>query len=495
MGFGDVSSNNPRARTKTPNIDAMGRSGIRFLEAHSSGSTCIPSRYGLVTGRYQFRDPGAPKSPDMAKLGGAGYLPPLIESGRETIGTLMQRAGYATACIGKWHLGMNWERKDPTQPVGLLDPDSRRTNTDFSRGARDGPNSRGFDYSFIIPSSASDPPFIFIRNGAVLDPEMALIPEIYPTRQKEPVYEWDLKYVSAPGDVYWARGVIWKNGEIAKSYRIERCADEIVAEATAYIARQARANPSQPFLLYLPLPGPHTPWLPNQKFRGTSEIGAYGDYVAQMDDAVGRVREALAASGVAENTLVLFTSDNGAHWGEEDVQQYGHLCSPGRRGQKGDIWEGGHRVPLVVTWPRQIKGPATYAHQISLVDIIATLADITGEPINDAHAEDSFSFRRVIEGDYTTPTRDSIIHGWGTAIVKDGWKLISFLGSGGFTSPNRLRPVPGGPRGQLYHLELDPGETTNLYLQEPARVAELSQLLEKQVTQGFTRPRAKKPAR
>ena len=491
MGFGDVSSNNPQARTKTPHLDELGRMGIRFTEAHSSGSTCIPSRYGLMTGRYQFRDPAAPKGPDMAKLGGAGYLPPLIEPGRETLGTLMKRAGYTTACIGKWHLGMNWEQKDPARPPGLLKPDARHTNTDFSRVAREGPNSRGFDYSFIIPSSASDPPFVFIRNGRVLDAEVVLIPEIYPTRKPEPVYEWDLKYVSAPGDVYWGRGVIWKNGEISKSYRIERCADEIVGEATAFIARQARNSPRQPFLLYLPLPGPHTPWLPNEKFRGTSAIGAYGDYVAQMDDAVGQVRAALATAGLAEDTLLIFTSDNGAHWGEEDVLQYGHRCAADRRGQKGDVWDGGHRVPLFVVWPRQIKGPASYAHPVSLVDILATLADITGLTLSDSHAEDSISFHRVILGDYARPTRDSIIHGWGTAIVKDGWKLMNFLGSGGFTSPTRLRPVEGGPRGQLYHVEPDPGETHNLYLQEPAKVAELSRLLEMYVAQGFSRPRRK----
>jgi len=489
MGFGDVSSNNPLARTKTPNIDALSWSGIRFTEAHSSATTCIPSRYALLTGRHYFRAPTYREY--GAKLGGPGYLPPLIEAGRETIGTLMQRAGYTTACIGKWHLGMNWELKDPTKPPGLVGPDSRRTNTDFSRRTQNGPNTRGFNYSFIIPSSASDPPYVFIKNGQVLDPDVALISDIYPARKKDTVYEWDRKYVAEPGDVYWARGVIWKNGEISRSFRIEKGSDTIVAEALSFIKEQAERKPAKPFMLYLPLPGPHTPWLPNEKFRGTSGMGAYGDYVGQMDHAVGQVWDTLSALGMADNTLLIFTSDNGAHWGKEDVLQYAHESNCGRRGMKGDLWDGGHHVPLLAVWPRQTKQPVTYAHSVCLSDIIATLADLTGQTITDKYAEDSVSFYRVIKGDHRTPTRDSIIYesSGGLAIVKDGWKLIRVLGSGGFTLPNLLRPVPSGPKGQLYHVETDPLERTNLYLQESTKIAELSALLDLQVTQGHSRPR------
>ena len=491
MGFGDVSSNNPHARTRTPNIDKLSESGIRFTEAHSGGATCTPSRYGLLTGRYYFRSPMY--RDNGAKLGGPGYLPPLIEPGRETIGSLMQKAGYTTACIGKWHLGMSWALKDPAKPRGLLGPGTRYTNTDFAHRTQDGPNSRGFDYSFIIPSSLSDPPFVFLRNGQVFDPEVVLIPDIYPTRQKDTVYEWDLKYVAEPGDVYWARGVIWKNGEISKSYRVEKCADTIVAEAVTFIEDQAKKNPAKPFMLYLPLPGPHTPWLPNEKFRGTSGMGAYGDYVAQMDHAVGQIRDTLAALGMADNTLLIFSSDNGAHWGEEDVQQQAHESNWGRRGQKADVWDGGHHVPMFITWPAEIREAATYAHSVCLNDIIATLADLTGQTIDDRYAEDSVSFHRVIAGDYRTPTRDSIIYesSGGLAIVKNGWKLIRVLGSGGFTLPNHLRAVPGGPKGQLYHVETDPLERTNVYLQESAKVAELSALLDLQLAQGFSRSRAR----
>lgn len=488
LGYGDVAANNPHARTRTPHLDRLHREGIRFTEAHAGYAACIPSRYGLLTGRYFFR-----KGYDGdygAALGGAGYMPPLIEAGRPTLGSLMQKAGYATACIGKWHLGMNWESNDPAKPKGLLGPDTRYTNTNFGRGTTDGPNSRGFDYSFILPSSASDPPFVLIRNGRVLDPDVSLITDRYPSRLPGTQYEWDRKYVAAEGDVYRARGVIWKNGEISRSYRLEEVADRVLAEGVGYIEEHVRTKNPRPFFMYLALSAPHTPWLPNERFRGTTGLGTYGDHVAQMDAAVGEVRATLERLGIAGNTLVIFTSDNGAHWGEEDVQQYGHQSAWGRRGQKGDIWDGGHRVPFVAYWPGAIRKPAAHGQAISLNDVFATLAEMTAQPLGTTEAEDSFSFLPVLRGAVDQPTRGSIIYhsGGGLAIMKDGWKYISFLGSGGMTEPRSLRPV-GGPAGQLYHVTDDPLERLNLWFEEPAKVAELSALLAKQVAQGFTAPR------
>ncbi len=493
MGFGDVSSNNPLARTKTPNIDALSKSGIRFTEAHAGGATCIPSRYALLTGRYYFR--ASTYRDNGAKLGGVGYLPPLIEPGRETIGSLMQKAGYATACIGKWHLGMNWELKDPAKPAGLLngDPESavRYTNTDFSRGTHDGPNTRGFDYSFILPSSASDPPYVYVKNGQVLDPDVVLIPDLYPTRQPDTVYDWDRKYVASPGDAYWQRGVIFKNGEISRSFRIENNPRILLDEAVSFIRRQAAAPDRRPFLLYFPLSGPHTPWMPNEPFRGRSGMGVYGDWVGQTDYLIGQVHEALVQAGIADNTLLIVTSDNGAHWGEEDVQRTAHQANAGRRGQKADIWDGGHHVPLIVNWPARIREPGTYDQAVSLADLMATFAEMTNQPLNDHCAEDSVSFYRVLQGDRTAPTRETILYesSGGPAIVKDGWKYTAVLGSGGFTSPSVVKGVPDGARGQLYHVAVDPYERVNLDLAEPARAAELGGLLQRQVAQGFSAPR------
>lgn len=491
MGYGDVSLNNPHARTKTPHIDALAGSGLRFTEAHAGGATCIPSRYALLTGRSFFRSPMYRVS--AARLGGVGYFPPLIEEGRDTIASMMKRAGYSTAIIGKWHLGMDWERKDPGKPAGLLEPDtaSRYTNTDFGRGAKNGPNSRGFDHSFIIASSASDPPFMFIENDTVLDPDVVLIPDIYPTRLADTVLDWDLKYVNAPGDVYWHRGVIFKNGEISKSFRIEQGADRMLEEATDYLHERAREAARNPFFLYLPLTGPHTPWMPTENFRGRSGMGTYGDWVLQMDHAVGTIVRSLRELNLEENTLLIFSSDNGAHWGEEDVQRTAHQANFPRRGQKADIWDGGHHVPLVVRWPARIRSPGAYAHSVSLNDIFATLADLVRQPLATGAAEDSVSFLSVLEGDHRTPVRDDILYeaGGGPAIVKDGWKYISVLGSAGFTSPTLVKPAANGPKGQLYNLAEDSWERVNLFFSRPEKADELSKLLERQVKQGFSAPR------
>lgn len=491
LGYGDVSVNNPLARTRTPNLDRLARESIRFREAHSGGATCIPSRYALLTGRFFFRSDMYRTS--AASLGGVGYFPPLIDEGRETIGSMLQKAGYHTACIGKWHLGMDWDLKDPSKPRGLLEKGtaSRYTNTDFQRGARNGPNSRGFDHSYIIASSASDPPFGIIENGRMLDPEMVLIPDIYPSRRPNTVLDWDLKYVNDPGDVYWERGTIFKNGEISKSFRIEDGADRVLEEAKRFIRSQADAKASKPFLLYLPLTSPHTPWMPVERFRGKSGFGTYGDWVLQMDDAVGQVRQVLREAGVEENTLLIFSSDNGAHWGEEDVQRTAHQANAPRRGQKADIWDGGHHVPLFVHWPARIDQEGDYPHPVSLNDVFATLAELVGHELSRDSGEDSVSLLSVIQGDLTTPTRESILYeaGGGPAIARGDWKYISVLGSAGFTYPNLVRPEKNGPKGQLYNIREDPWERINLYFKHPEIVSELSSLLERQLSQGFSAPR------
>ncbi len=489
LGYGDVSLNNAFARTHTPHIDALGRGGIRFTEAHSGGATCIPSRYALLTGRFFFRSDS--HGIRAAELGGGGYLPPLIEEGRETIGTLMKRAGYDTAIIGKWHLGQDWALQDGSRPPGLLERGtaSRYTNTDFSKGTRNGPNSRGFDYAFIIPASASAPPFVFMENGRVLDPDMALIPDLYPARRDNTVVDWDVKHVDGPGDVYWERGVIFKNGEISRSFRIEDCADRILEEARRYI--RDRSVRRKPFLLYLALTGPHTPWMPVEKFRGKSDVGTYGDWVLQMDDAVGEVRRELAAAGLEQNTIFIFSSDNGAHWREEDIRRTGHRANFPRRGNKADIWDGGHHVPLLISWPEGIASPAEYGHSVSLNDILATLAELTGQPLADNAGEDSVSFFPVLQGRLESPVRDSIIyaaHGR-QAIARDGWKYIP--GAAGLGPP---RPVqPEGPNGELYQIRDDPSERINLYHRHPEKVRELAALLEAQIRQGFSASRLSRP--
>lgn len=471
MGYGDVSCCNPTARTHTPSIDELAREGIRFTDAHTAGALCVPSRYGLLTGRYFFRVP--------QQHSFWGYGAPLIENGRETIGSMMQKAGYTTACIGKWHLGLQWPLKDPAKPLiphRKLGP----TNADFSGIIGQGPNTRGFDYSFIMPASLDMPPYVFVRNDRVVDPEMIMVNEVYPTRKPDTRMVWDKKYVGKK-DIYWGRGIWWRNGEMSASFRVEDCLDILVEEGISFMEEQVRKSPDKPFMLYLPLTGPHTPWVPRETFIGSTSLGTYGDFIAQIDDVVRRIVKTLKSLGIEENTLLIFTSDNGGHWSEEDILTYAHQSNYGARGQKGDIWDGGHHVPFIVRWPVVIRRPDTCNQTMGLIDIMATLAEMLGQEIPEPFAEDSYSFFPVLKGDAGTSPRDQIIYlsGSGRLAIKEGdWKFIDCLGSGGFTAPVMLEPVEGGPRGQLYNLSKDPLEQYNLYLREPDIVGHLSRMLD-----------------
>ena len=479
MGYGDVSSNNPQARTSTPAIDKLAGEGICFTDAHSGGAVSTPSRYCLLTGRYFFRVP--------AQQSYWGYLPPVIEPERETIGTLMQKAGYTTACIGKWHLGLKWQRKNLAEPQIPKSLNRGYTNTDFSVKVSGGPNDLGFDYSFILPASLDMPPYTFLRNQELIDKNIVLASDIYPHKLDTTIYFWDTKYTNE-NDFYWDRGVWWRNGEMSKSFKVEDCFDDIVNEGISFIEREGKNG--KPFLLYLPLTAPHTPWMPNSQFKGSTELGTYGDFIAQVDNVVFRVTSKLKELGIEKNTIVMFTSDNGGHWEEEDTQHYGHQSNWSRRGQKGDIWDGGHHIPLFVKWPAKIKQNSTYHETVGLIDIYATLSDITGQSLNNNQAEDSFSFKSVLSGNMQTPIRDNIIYlssGGNLAIKKGPWKYIDCIGSGGFTNPSRLLPVKNGPAGQLYNMAEDPMESNNLFFTKKHIVEELSGLLKELVDRGYSR--------
>jgi len=481
MGYGDVAFNNPLARTKTPHIDKMAASGLCFTDAHAGGAVSIPSRYGLLTGRYMFR---AEKQDNYW-----GYLSPLIEPGRETIGSVMQKAGYTTACIGKWHLGLEWAKLDESKPLILNKRMLGYTNVDYSKPVKNSPNDLGFDYSFILPASLDMPPYTFIRNGKAIDPSIVLTAEVYPKSMDDTEKAWDSKHVNEY-DVYWDRGVWWRNGEMSKSFKIEDCLDNIVDEGVTFIENHVKSNQEKPFMLYLPLTGPHTPWMPNNSFKNTTDLGVYGDFIAQIDHTVYRINEVLERLNINENTMVIFASDNGAAWEETDNQLYGHLSSGQWRGQKGDAWEGGHHVPLFIKWPAKIKKPQTYHHTTSLIDILATLAEMTGQEIDQRFAEDSFSFYKVINGKWTKPIRDHLIYissSGKLAITKGNWKYIDCLGSGGFTFPSRLKPSANSPKGQLYNVKEDKAELFNLYFKQTDKAVELTTFMQKIVDQGYSR--------
>lgn len=480
MGYGDVGCNNPYARVNTPAIDRLAQNGIRFTDAHSAGALSGPSRYGLVTGRYFSR---VEKRKEHW-----GYLAPYIESDRLTIGSLMQKAGYTTGCIGKWHLGLDWQLKDEKQPQVPKGKSNKYTNTDFSALVKNGPRERGFEYSFILPASLDMPPYTFVKNDRVVDPDVMLTADKYPRKLEDTEYAWDRKHTKED-DIYWERGTWWRNGEMSKSFKFEECLPTIVKEGVSFIEREGKKD--KPFMLYMPLTGPHTPWLPTEKYKGSSELGTYGDFIATIDDAVAQVCDKLKQLGLDDNTIVIFSSDNGSPWAEEDIQQYNHQANYTRRGQKGDAYDGGHHIPLVVKWPDHIKRPDVCDQTVGLVDILATLADVTGQPLPKGQAEDSFSFKSILDGDMKTPTRDQIMYysGLGKLAIKKGdWKYIDCLGSAGFTIPARVDPVKNGPVGQLYNMRTDSLESNNLYLRERGKVQELSSLLNKLMRQGYSRP-------
>ena len=476
MGYGDVSCLNPESGISTESIDALASQGIIFSEAHASASVCTPSRYGLLTGRYAFRSVSGRKVV-------SGFKNPVIENDRETMASLLKKAGYTTACIGKWHLGVTWQAKEKSEEI-CYNRETGHSNVDYQNGILKGPGDYGFDYSFILPASLDMPPYLFIRDHKVIDPTMTLTSERYPRRLDSTVYSWDKKHTREQ-DIYWGKGVWWREGEISRSFHVEKCLEDIINESISYIDRHAMENVDKPFFLYLPLAAPHTPWTPSEKFRGKSSAGIYGDFVMEIDHGVGRIVEQLRESGLYENTLIIFSSDNGAYWPAEEIELTHHDSNQGRRGQKGDVWDGGHHIPLIISWPEKIKQRSRYEHLVSLTDLFATIADLTGTEIDEGNGEDSFSFLPVLEGNMSTVTRPSMIHNSSRNMysIRTGtWKYIEGLGSGGFTAPAKLEPVPSGPQGQLYRIDSDSLESTNLYLEYPDTVEMLKNELKQEIT-------------
>jgi arylsulfatase A-like enzyme len=327
---------------------------------------------------------------------------------------------------------------------------------------------------------------LFLRNHQAVDADMILTTDYYPARQENTVFAWDKKHSNEQA-VYWEKGVWWRQGEMSRSFRVEDCLSEIVTEGVAFIDKQASENPEKPFFLYLPLTGPHTPWMPSERFKGKSGAGVYGDFIFDIDDAVAQIKNALNRNGIAENTILIFSSDNGAYWPQEEIELHGHDSNIGRKGQKGDVWDGGHRIPLVISWPAKIKQPLTYKHLVSLTDFFTTFCDLTGQKPGAGMGEDSFSFFDVLNGNTEKVVRESMIHhssGGFYAIRMGDWKYIDGLGSGGFSHPYKLIPEKNGPKGQLYNIREDALESQNLYFQYPEKVKELSLIMKEIVEKG-----------
>lgn len=463
LGFGDLQCNNPDAQTTTPNLNRLSQEGLRFTDAHSGSAVCTPTRYGLITGRYAFRS-----SLKKGVLG--GYSPALIEANRFTIADLLKRDGYQTAVIGKWHLGLNWPGQDASNPQALGETGNTPSEKKLTIEAdlTQGPNDLGFDYSYIIPSSLDIPPYIYLENGKPTDRTMVDI-----AGQNEP------------------RGVFWRTGKASQSFKLENTLDQLGNKAQEFLMKASQQK--SPFFLYLPLTSPHTPWLPGKNFQGKSGAGIYGDFVAHTDDVAGRVLSTLDRLGLKENTLVIFTSDNGADWKPNDLEKFPkHWANYMYRGEKSDIWEGGHRVPFLVRWPAAFKTTRTVDQTICLTDLMATFASITGQSLPVASGQDSFDLSVLLTAKASDKViRESTIHhsiNGMFAIRKGKWKYIDGQGSGGWSKDeSATKDLPA----QLYDLENDPRETTNLVNNQSKIAADLKALLAKQQAQGYTRPGAK----
>lgn len=443
LGWGDLGCYNPGSKVPTPNLDRLAAGGMRLTDAHSPSAVCTPTRYGLLTGRYAWR----------TRLQSGvlwGYSPPLIEPDQVTLASHLRAAGYATACVGKWHLGLGWATREPVTFGDSAAPQADPRVVAYDQPLTSGPHTLGFDFSFILAASLDMDPYVFIRDGRVTGVPVDRVEASKSQRQ--------------------GGGGFWREGPISPGFTHEGVEAALLEQAVAFVKRQSS---DRPFFLYLPLASPHDPWVPRPEFRGRSQAGVRGDFVAQMDDSVGQLLRTLESTGQATNTVVIFTSDNGAHWLPAEVQQTGHRAHGPWRGMKSDAFEGGHRVPFLVRWPGVIRPGSTSSALVGLNDLLATVADIVERPLPPGAGPDSVSIAPVLRGE-SEQVRDALVlHSIsGVFVLRRGdWKLIAGKGSGGWSAADTSQPV------QLYHLGQDPGETNNLAGTEAERVRELESQL------------------
>lgn len=456
LGYGDVSVYNPDGKISTPNIDRLAAGGMRFTDAHSPSSVCTPTRYALLTGRYPWRS----RLP-VGVL--RGYSRTLIEPNRPTVASLLKAHGYQTGVVGKWHLGLDWVVKKGSESLlattdyGIKE-EMKPADIDFDQAPTQGPATVGFDYSYILPASLDMPPYCYLENQQLVE---------------KPTAHTDGNKLESG-----YTGPFWREGSMAPSFDFYGVLPTFVRQAVGFLRQQSAA---QPFFLYIPFSAPHTPWVPSKNYRGTSKAGEYGDFVQQVDAAVGQVLHTLDSLKLANNTVVVFTSDNGPYWRETFVKQFDHKAAGPFRGMKGDAFEGGHRIPFIVRWPGVVKPGTVSNATTTLANLMATCADVVGTKDPAYKTEDSYSILPVLTGKARqVPNQPAVVHSSSIgyfAIRQGDWKLIEGMGSGGFTEPRNVAPQPGGPTGQLYNLATDIAETNDLYTKNPEKVKELRALL------------------
>jgi arylsulfatase A len=456
LGYGDVSVYNNDGKISTPNIDRLASQGMRFTDAHSTSAVSTPSRYGILTGRYCWRS----RLPNGV-LGGYGRA--LIENDRPTVASMLKERGYTTGVIGKWHLGLDWIVKDEYlidgKTLGFavnMDPKI----IDFSRPPLNGPAKHGFDYSLILPASLDMEPYCYLRNDTLTAPLTG----------HTPGNDLETGFTLA----------FWRPGLMAEGFDFRQVLPNFTNDAVAYI--RGHAGRGKPYFLYFPMPAPHTPWLPADRYKGKSGAGDYGDYVEMVDDMVGEVLKTIKESGQEDNTIVFLTSDNGPFWRPNMVEKYNHRAAGPFRGMKADAWDGGHRIPFIVRWPGHIKPGSVSNATTTLANLMATTAEITGISPEKVTAEDTYSILPVLLGKATSVSgQDAVVHHSSRglfAVRKGDWKLILGKGSGGFSIPFDEKSIHSNVPGQLYNIRTDTAEKNNLYADDKAKVDELKVVLD-----------------
>ena len=439
LGYGDVSAYNIKSKITTPSIDALSKEGMLFTDAHSNSSVCTPTRYGILTGQYAWRT--------NLKSGVLwSYDKPLIKPDQLTVAQLLKNNGYQTACIGKWHLGLDWAK----QSNGEID---------FTKPINGGPTQLGFDYFFGITASLDIPPYVYINGNTITATRIDTIKE------------------------QGGQG-FWRAGPIGNDFKHQDVLDTFVSKSIQYIEKASKQK--DPFFLYLALASPHTPILPSNAQTGKTGTNAYGDFVAMTDEKVGQILQYLKDKNLDKNTMIVFTSDNGCSptANFKELREKGHDTSAGFRGTKADIYEGGHRIPFIVKWPGVVKTNSINNTTICLTDFMATCSDILGMPLQNNTTQDSYSLLPLLTSSKKTNyQRTSTIHhsidGY-FAIRKGDWKLAICSGSGGWSAPTENQATKNNlPTVQLYNLKVDPSEQNNVHNKYPEIVRTLTEELEK----------------
>ncbi|RXM49065.1 arylsulfatase [Flavobacterium sp. YO12] len=472
LGYGDLSCYG-MSKISTPNIDKLAKQGLQFTNAHSTSATCTPSRFGLLTGKYPWKQKGTGIAPGDASL--------IIPTNKATLPSMLQKAGYTTAVIGKWHLGLG------------------KNGIDWNKEIKPGPKEVGFDYSFIMPATLDRVPCVYLENGKVvnLDPKDPITVSYKekvgndPTGKENPELlrmkpdpnqghnETIVDSISRIGYMSGGHSAYWKDADIA---------GDITKKAISFISK----NASNPFFLYFATGDIHVPRYPHSMFRGKSGMGLRGDAILQLDWTVGEIVKALDSLKLSQNTLIIFSSDNGPvvndGYMDKAVEMLGsHKPAGPLRGGKYSAFEAGTRVPFIVKWPASVQPDKKTSVLLSHVDLFSSLAKITGQSLQKEDALDSFDMSAQLTGKSKKDRSYLIEQGASLSIIQGKWKYIE-PSNGPRVDHDVNIELGNDPKPQLYDLSKDIGEKINLASQYPEVVANLSALLKSSKELEITRP-------